>query len=368
VAGRFPAGAAFREYRRRGVGDVTLSAKQAGTGLLTFPVSEQPWIGSLPNKSSLGFSRARLLGVLLLLLLALSPTGAVRAGSGEESSLVVAPEHDQDQQTGPDLQSPRFKISLTLPLLLTDNAQQTERDVTGTAARHADAHFNPDLELKLSQQFAAVKLTAIVDGSVDRFFTQSDEDEDTLEGSFKASFGDGTSDLFVPFAAYRVTADLRPDFGAPDDVLQNFSAGFSSGTGFDAAGRNIPLRDAEDPGDLSIEADVSGGRRLADPRDFENDFVTARVDVGYVLSPVWTIDVTPKLRARRFDDFEGSVRRDLRLSIEGRAAWTPVWLTHFAPSAEIDFAATFLRNLSNLPTERFSQFEGGPSLILVWRF
>lgn len=304
--------------------------------------------------------------ISLLLLLGISATSLAHAESGEESSLAVAPDHDQ--QAGPDLQAPRFKISLTLPLLLTDNAQQTERDVTGAAVRHADAHFNPDLELKLSQQFAAVKLTAIVDGSVDRFFTQSDEDEDTLEGSFKASFGDGSSDLFVPFAAYRVTADLRPDFGASDDVLQSFSGGFSSGTGFDAAGRNIPLRDAEDPGDVSIEAEVSGGRRLSDPHDFENDFVTARLDVGYVVNPVLTIDVMPKLRARRFDDFEDSVRRDLRLSIEARVAWTPVWLTDFAPAAEIDFAATFLKNLSNLPTERFSQFEGGPSLMLAWRF
>jgi hypothetical protein len=165
-----------------------------------------------------------------------------------------------------------------------------------------------------------------------------------------------------------VTADLRPNFGPSDDVLHSFSAGASSGIGFDGSGARIPLRDATKPGNWSVAFDVSGGRRLADPHDFQNSFVTAVADADYVISPTWTVGFTPKFRVRWYDDFEGGFRRDVRLTGILRAAWTPTWLTQLVRSAEIDFSVSFLRNYSTVADERFSQWEGGPSLVLAWRF
>ncbi len=273
---------------------------------------------------------------------------------------------DSPPEPGPP-SSPGFEIALTAPILFTDNAV----GATGTTAgsgRRADGHFNPDLLLKWSRQFAALKLSASIDASVDRFFTETDQDEDTFFGGLTASFTDGRSDLFVPYLSYNVTADLRPDFGNTDDVLHSFSAGFVSAIAFRPGGGRITLREATRPGDRSLALDVSAGRRLADPRDFENTFTVATLDLSYVAASDWTFGLTPKLRVRWYDNFEGEFRRDYRLSGILRAAWTPAWLTRIVPAAEIDFTLSFLKNFSNLPRERFSQWEGGPALALAWRF
>ncbi len=224
-------------------------------------------------------------------------------------------------------------------------------------------HFNPDLLLKWSHQFAALKLSASVDVSIDRFFTETDQD-----GGLTASFTDGRSDLFVPYLSYNVTAELRPDFGKTDDVLHSFSAGFVSGMAYRPGGGRIALRDPVRPGDRAIALDVSAGRRLADPRDFENTFAIATLDLSYVVALDWTFGFTPKLRVRWYDNFEGEFRRDYRLSCILRAAWTPAWLTRIVPAAGIDFTLSFLKNFSTLPRERFSPWEGGPAAALTWRF
>ncbi len=111
-------------------------------------------------------------------------------------------------------------------------------------------HFNPDLLLKWSHQFAALKLSASVDVSIDRFFTETDQD-----GGLTASFTDGRSDLFVPYLSYNVTAELRPDFGKTDDVLHGFSAGFVSGIAYRNAGSLLRRRVGLD---LWIYAEAQG--------------------------------------------------------------------------------------------------------------
>jgi hypothetical protein len=71
---------------------------------------------------------------------------------------------------------------------------------------------------------------------------------------------------------------------------------------------------------------------------------------------------------RWYDSFEGSFRRDYRPSAILQAIWTPDWLTRWVRRAEIDFTVTFLRNISNLPEERFSEWDVGPSVTFAWKF
>ena len=46
----------------------------------------------------------------------------------------------------------------------------------------------------------------------------------------------------------------------------------------------------------------------------------------------------------------------------------PAWLTRLNPDAELDFTVSFLRNRSTLSSANYTQWEGGPALVLGWRF
>jgi hypothetical protein len=258
-----------------------------------------------------------------------------------------------------------FRLELTAPVLYTSNAVRESTDTLVT--RKGDWHFNPDLLLRWSHQYSFVKLSAAGDVSVDRYFTQTSADEDTLYGYVKAALTDGRSDLFVPYALYAGTVDFNPTFASWLDTLHDLALGVTSGAGF-RNGRRILLADAVEPGDASIAVDLRAGRRLSHPRDFENTFVTLAVDASYVYDKTWTFTLSPKFRMRWYDSFEGSFRRDYRPSVILQATWTPDWLTRWVRRAEIDFTVTFLRNFSNLAEERFSEWDVGPSLTFAWKF
>jgi hypothetical protein len=260
-----------------------------------------------------------------------------------------------------------FLIELAAPIVYSTNPALASSDlVQGHAV--GDWHFNPDLALRWSHQFSAVRVSTVVDASVDRFFKQTEDDEDTVFGSVKVAWTDGRSDRFVPYLQYVATADLRPDFGEPDDVLHDFVLGVSDAIGIDAEGRLIPRSDATKPGRWRLGLDLKAGRRLADPKDFESTIVQATLDLSYVLDEQWILAVLPRVRVRWYDDFFGEFRRDEKLGAALKARWMPDWLLAWNRGAEIDFRVGFERNYSTLDLARFSDWDIGPTLFLSWRF
>ena len=231
-----------------------------------------------------------------------------------------------------------------------------------------DWHFNPDLLLRWSHQFGPLKLTASTDASVDRFLARSDVDLDTVFGSLRLALTDGRSSRLVPYASYTATADFEPTFGRPEDVLHDFAVGAYSGFGVNAEGKLIPYVETTKPGDVALGIDLQAGRRLADPKDFANRFVIAKVTFAYIDSKEWEIDLTPKVRLRWYDDFAGEFRRDVKPSAVLKTVWTPLWLTRLNRRAEVDLSVSFEKNYSTLPQARFIDWEVGPTVALGWKF
>lgn len=260
-----------------------------------------------------------------------------------------------------------FRLILTLPAYGTNNAIGADADATGQR-NPPDGHVTPDLLLRWLHQYSFVRLAAGFDVSVDRFFIRSDQNSDSLYASFKAALTDGESDLLVPYVAYGGTLDFGPRLTQWNDTLHSFSVGFSSGIGLDADGRRIAFRDAIRPGDWSISVDIAIGHRLANPSDFANRFAVASVDILYNVNDTLRVGITPTIRARYYPNYFGAPRRDLRVGWYARAEWTPEWLARINPEAELDFTISFLRNRSNVASENYSQWEGGPALMLAWRF
>jgi hypothetical protein len=262
-----------------------------------------------------------------------------------------------------------FEIALTAPILFTTNALRESAVEAGLPpSQKRDWHFTPDLLGRWSHQFSWFKASISLDASVDRFFTQTAQDEDSVFGNVKLALTDGRSDVFVPYIAYAATADFRPNFRTRDDTLHDFAAGLSSAIAYTADWKPIRARDAIDPGNVSIAADLSAGRRLADPSLFENTFVVAAMDLLYVATNDVALGLTPKVRVRWYDNFGGRFRRDYQLSADLRAVWTPDWLTQLVRRGEFDFTVTFRRRLSNLSGESFTEWEFGPAAVFAWRF
>jgi hypothetical protein len=260
-----------------------------------------------------------------------------------------------------------FRIIVTLPAYGTNNAIGSAADASGQAGP-PDGHVTPDLLLRWLHQLSFVRLSASVDASVDRFFIRTDQNTDSLYGTFKAAFTDGKSNLFVPYVAYAGTPDFGPGITQWDDTLHSFYLGFTSGIGIGADGRVIGFQDATNPGDWSVSLDASVGRRLANPSDFANGFAIVSVDIVYNAGADLRFGITPTVRVRDYGNYFGSPRHDLRLGWLARAEWTPDWLTRINPGAELDFTVSFLRNRSSLASANYSQWEGGPALVLSWKF
>ena len=260
-----------------------------------------------------------------------------------------------------------FRIVLTLPAYGTNNAIGSAADASGQASP-PDGHVTPDLLMRWLHQFSFIRVSASVDASVDRFFQFSSLDTDTLYGTVKVAFTDGTSDLFVPYAAYTGELDFGPGFAQWNDTLHSFFLGFTSGVGIGADGRAVAFRDATDPGEWSISFDGAVGRRFAHPSDFANAFAVASVDIVYNASDTVRIGITPSVRVRNYGNYFGEPRHDVRWGWLARVEWTPEWLTKLNPGGELDFTVSFLRNRSTLSSANYSQWEGGPALVLSWRF
>jgi hypothetical protein len=263
-------------------------------------------------------------------------------------------------------QSYGFEAVLTAPILFTNFAVQTATDEL--ISRKGDAHFNPDLLLKYTHEFEWLKLTVGADVLMDRYLTQTAASEDALIGTVKAAFTDGRSDLFVPYVSYTGSMDFLPTFSRRDDTLHDWAAGFSSSIGLDSSGGFIPYRTAYSTGDTYVRFDARVGRRLSDPRDYQNTFAVASLQVGYFVNRELEVSITPALRARWYDDYFGDARRDFNASALLLVAWRPDWLRKLVHGAEIDFTANLERNISNLPEKTYSRWEAGPTLVFRTKF
>lgn len=260
-----------------------------------------------------------------------------------------------------------FRLIFTLPLLGTSNAAGAISERTG-ASGSPDTHANPDLLLRWTHQFDFVRLSASADVAFDRYATSTDQSSDTLTGGFKAALTDGRSDLFVPYVAYTGIVDYEPGFVVRDDTMHNFTLGFTSGIGIGAGGAVIPFRESSGVGDWSVAFDLSFGRRLANPRDFQSVFATFVTDVVYNFSSDVHFGFLSKVRFRDYDSYYGESRRDTFVAFQARVELTPEWLTQRLPGTELDLAVEFQRNMSTLETARYTRWEAGPALILTRRF
>lgn len=130
----------------------------------------------------------------------------------------------------------------------------------------------------------------------------------------------------------------------------------------------MSYRDAIDPGDLSFVLDVSAGQRLAAPGDFQNTFIRTSLDVIYVTTPELSSWLNTTYRYRHYPDLFGDNRHDNRLSAAARAVWSPDWLTRRVRDAEIDFNVAWYKNYSNVPSQRYVDWEIGPSVLLARHF
>ena len=260
-----------------------------------------------------------------------------------------------------------FRLIFTLPLLGTNNAAGAISERAG-ASGSPDIHVNPDLMLRWMHQYDSVRLSASADIAFDRYATNTDQSSDTVTGVLKAALTNGRSDLFVPYVSYTGIADYEPGFSIRDDALHSFALGFSSGIGISAAGAVIPFRDSSGVGDWSFAADLSFGRRLAAPRDFDSTFATFVTDVVYNLRSDVHLGLLSKVRYRDYDSYFGQSRRDTFVAFQARVELTPEWLTRALPGAELDLAVEFQQNMSTLETARYTRWETGPALILTRRF
>ncbi len=258
-----------------------------------------------------------------------------------------------------------FEVVFAAPILYTNFAVQTVSEEL--ISRKGDAHFNPDLLLKYTRQFEWLKLIVGADALMDRYFTQTAASEDAFVGTVKAAFTDGRSDLFVPYVSYTGSIDYLPTFSRRDDTLHDWAAGFYSAVGLNS-GSFVPYREAYSTGDIYVRFDARAGRRVSDPRDYQNTFAVASLQVGYFVNRELEVSITPALRGRWYDDYFGDVRRDFNASALLLVAWTPDWLRHLVHGAEIDFSVNLERNISNLPEKTYSRWEAGPTLLFRTRF
>jgi hypothetical protein len=260
-----------------------------------------------------------------------------------------------------------FGIDLVLPLLYTDAA--TGAGETAVAPlRRGDLRLAPDLMLSAGRQFEDFQLAAQAGASLNRFRTERDADFDLFYGGVEAALSDGGSDLFVPYAGYDATVEYERGFATRLATLHDLYLGVWSAAGLGPDSGVIAYRDAYEPGAIAFAIDAGIGRRLADPADFANLFADLTLELTYVASERVSLALVPGVVLRRYDDFFGAERRDALFTAALSISWRPDWLAAINEGAELGFSAQLLRNWSNLPEERFTDWEFGPVLALSWRF
>src|ERR1700722_4762317 len=307
------------------------------------------------------------LWVLLIIDLCLTPAAVLAQDAGDRQSRTNI-DINAPRQAGQGAEAGQWDLEINLPISWSSNAVQTFGEQSPELGRPtSDWHVTPDVLLRYTYQSNWVRLSAKLDAGEDRYFQQITVNQDAIYATLKAEFTDGRSDLLVPYVAYTPEVDYLPFFAHWQASLQDFYAGFSSAVGL-RRGALVAYRDAISPGDLSLVLDISARQRLAEPSAFENTFFRASVDAIYVIKPELSLWLTTTYRYRHYPDFFGDNRHDNRLSAVARAVWSPDWLVSRVKDAEIDFNVAWYKNYSNVPSQRYIDWEIGPSVLLAWHF
>lgn len=301
---------------------------------------------------------------LLLIALGLTPATALAQAADRQSRTNV--DINAPRQVGPE--AGQWDIEINLPISWSSNAVQAFGEQSAVPGPpKSDWHVTPDVLLRYTYQFDWVRLSAKLDVGEDRYFQQITVNQDAVYGTLKAEFTDGRSDVFVPYVAYTPEVDYLPFFAHWQDTLQDVYAGFSSSVGL-RKGEFIAYREAISPGDWSFVLDISAGQRFAAPSAFENTFFRASLDAYYTITRELSFWLTATYKYRNYPDFFGDHRHDNRPSAVVRAVWSPDWLTRRVRDAEIDFNVAWYKNYSNIPSQAYTNWEIGPSVLLAWHF
>ena len=178
----------------------------------------------------------------------------------------------------------------------------------------------------------------------------------------------------MPYASVSNEMFFLSTFKQPDITYHDVTIGFYSGLAWRDKERIpyvdslIPYSDASEPGDVSIYFDARLGRRMSDSTNYQNTFASARITSAYVISTNWRVEASSAFRVRRYEDYHGEKRMDLRPSAAVGLMWSPEWLKKIVKRSELSFNLEFYRNYSNIAEKNYSLWEVGPTLSLRTKF
>ena len=313
-------------------------------------------------------------GILVLFALLASLTNAHAQSAIDRDSRpeLRLGDRGDDKQSPSISKSKDFEVGLTLPVRYSSNVANAAVDSLVTT--RGDWYASPEAYVKWSRQYEWAKLSAEVGAGLERYAVTQEGDIDSLYATFKIAKTDGEQDLFVPYAMLRSSMYFEPTFKSPEISYNDFSVGFSSGIAWrdreliPYIDSLIRYTDAAKPGDVSLLFDARVGRRMTDTIEQQNTFVSLRVELGYVLDERWSLELSPRFRARFYENYHGEQRIDYRPEFSATLNWKPEWLKAFMPRAQLSFGFDTYRNYSNIPGKTYSLWSAGPILELRAKF
>lgn len=279
---------------------------------------------------------------------------------------------DSDKPDKGDTKPKDFSIEFNLPYLYSSNVISASSD--SILEKQGDYHAAPELRLKWSHQYDAIKATADIGIAIDRYNKVTEANIDSLASSFKIAKTDGTHEAFVPYALVANNIYFDPASRTTGIVYYDVVAGFYSG--FAWRDRDlipyidsmIPYSDAYKAGDVSVLFDLRVGRRITDQLDYQFNFITSKLEIAYYISSNSRIEFGPTFKARWYDNYFGDKRVDYRPGARADWIWTPDWLKALSKRSELSLSLNFSRNYSNLQEKNYSLWEVGPTLSLRTKF
>jgi hypothetical protein len=277
---------------------------------------------------------------------------------------------DRDARTRSDDRKPRerkdFELTLVAPFGYANTSVRASTD--DPVDTKGDWYASPDVSLKWSRRDSWVRLSASVGATLDRYLSEDSTGAETVYGTLKATFTDGSSDLLIPYVSYARTSDFQAGYRTRDSSFDDIAAGISSSFAWRPGGPAIRYKDAIEPGDISLRIGLRAGYRSAEYTDQQYTSAALTLDLSYVLTDEWAFDLTPAIRVRWYNDYFEQPRRDIRTGLTLKATWTPDWLTEQQPDAKIEFQIKLQRNVSTVPEQSYRLWDVGPALVYSQRF
>jgi hypothetical protein len=169
------------------------------------------------------------------------------------------------------------------------------------------------------------------------------------------------------YLGYRPTLTYSDDFEDLQKTFHDILGGtrwiYKFGTP-QAAGRSLPFK---------LDADLSGGPRVADPSISSAILTTLSVGLTYSRyddqnESIWTITFKPAISANLYDrEVSGKDRRDIRGGANVTWRWNP-WRSSDSSilnGASLAVQASVARNESNISGRSFTVWDVGPSFLLT---